>query len=118
MPDQPTVDLAEPPESAAPLSVLRFYAALHCASREMVEAARAGDWDSVCRLEGACTVLIARLRQESRDNPLAPHEQPLRMRFLRSILANDAEIRRIAEPMPPTLDPLNFMPTEGSLMLH
>lgn len=118
MPDQPTANPSEPTETPDRLSVLRYYAALHCASREMVEAARAGDWDSVCRLEGACTVLIARLRQESRDNPLEPHEQPLRMRFLKSILANDAEIRRIAEPMPATLDPLNFMPSEGSLMLH
>jgi len=100
-------------------SLLRFYEALECASHEMLEAARAGDWDSVCRLEGACAVLIARLRQAAKDRTLEPAEQPQRLRLLRSIVANDAEIRRITQPLPAFLDsrPAAFV-MPGSLALH
>ncbi|HZY19151.1 MAG TPA: flagellar protein FliT [Ramlibacter sp.] len=87
-----------------PSALLRHYEALDCASEEMLEAARAGDWDSVCRLEGACALVISRLQSLARQQPLPPHEQRERMRILRAILARDAEIRRICEPMPSLLD--------------
>lgn len=80
--------------------LLRHYQALEAASAEMLEAARRGDWDSVCRLEAACVVVIAQLRSLAEHQPLAPEEQPERLRVLRAIVANDAELRRIAEPMP------------------
>ena len=83
-----------------PESQLRYYQALEGASREMLAAARTGDWDTVCRLEGACAVVIARLRRMRDAQPLTDREQPERMRILRTIIANDAEIRRIAEPEP------------------
>ncbi|MBL0421448.1 flagellar protein FliT [Ramlibacter sp. AW1] len=79
-------------------SPLRYYLALEGASREMLEAARSGDWDTVCRLEGACAVVIARLRRLNESQPLSDGEQPERLRILRAILVNDAEIRRIAGP--------------------
>lgn len=87
-----------------PSALLRHYAALDCASEEMLEAARAGDWDSVCRLEGACAVVIARLRELAEQQQLPREEQRERMRILRAIVARDAEIRRICEPLPPILD--------------
>lgn len=90
--------------SDARRGLLRYYLALECASQEMLEAARAGDWDSVCRLEGACAVVIAQLRQQAQEQPLAPEDQPERMRILRSILANDAEIRRICQPLSPAME--------------
>ena len=89
-------------------SPLRWYAALECASQEMLAAARAGDWDTVCRLEGACAVVIARLREIARDTPLSREEQSERTRILRAILANDAEIRRICQPLPSLLDARAF----------
>jgi flagellar protein FliT len=88
-----------PPESA-----LRYYVALEGASREMLEAARLGDWDTVCRLEGACAVVIARLHRINEQHPLSLSEQPERLRILRAIIANDAEIRRIAQPLPDFID--------------
>ena len=84
--------------------LLRHYAALECASVEMLEAARAGDWDSVCRLEGACAVVIARLRELAEHQVLPREEQRERMRILRNIVARDAEIRRICDPLPALLD--------------
>lgn len=85
-------------------SALRYYLALEGASREMLAAARAGDWDTVCRLEGACAVVIARLRRIKQSQPLTQQEQPERLRILREILANDAEIRRISHPLPSMLE--------------
>lgn len=79
-------------------SLLGYYSALECASHEMLEAARAGDWDSVCRLEGACVVVISRLRERSDRLEQELSEQPDRLRILQTIVTNDAEIRRIAQP--------------------
>lgn len=85
-------------EAAQPSQVLKLYAALEYASEEMLQAARLGDWDVVCRLEGACGVVIARLRDIMAHETFKPSEQDERVRILRSIIANDAEIRRIAHP--------------------
>lgn len=101
-----------------PSSLLRHYAALECASHEMLRAARAGDWDSVCRLEGACAVVIARMGTLAQELPLQPHEQGERLRILRSILANDAEIRRICQPLPAMLDAPAFALGMPSTALH
>lgn len=98
--------------------LLSYYAALECASAEMLEAARNGDWDSVCRLEGACAVVVGRLRQLAQQKPLREREQGARLRILRAILANDAEIRRICEPLPAMLDPRSFVVGEVSSALH
>lgn len=92
----------EEPTLHSPL--LRHYRALESASNEMLDAARNGDWDSVCRLEAACVIVIAQLRSLAEEHPLRAAEQPERLRILRTILSNDAEIRRIVEPMPQWLD--------------
>jgi flagellar protein FliT len=89
---------------SGPSALLRHYAALDMASEEMLEAARAGDWDSVCRLEGACAVVIARLRELAEREILPREEQRERMRILRTIVERDAEIRRICDPLPALLD--------------
>lgn len=85
--------------------LLRLYDALECASHEMLQAAREGDWDSVVRLEGACAVVIATLRQMAGESPLKPWEQDDRMRILRTIVANDAAIRRMTDPLSLLIDP-------------
>ena len=101
-----------------PQSLLRYYLALEGASREMLEAARAGDWDSVCRLEGACAVVISRLRKLKAAHPMPAEEQPERMRILRTILANDAELRRLCEPLPEMIDPRFPLPSDVSVRMH
>jgi flagellar protein FliT len=101
-----------PAEASA---MLRCYAALDSASREMLEAARAGDWDGVCRLEGACALVIARLEELGPPHAMPAHEQRERMRILRQIVERDAEIRRISDPMPAFLDATT---APASLLLH
>ncbi|TFZ08350.1 flagellar protein FliT [Ramlibacter humi] len=96
-------------------ALMRCYTALDAASREMLDAARAGDWDGVCRLEGACALVIARLEELGPPRSMPPHEQKERMRILRRIVERDAEIRRIGEPVPAWLDPA---PAPASILLH
>ena len=101
-----------------PDSLLRYYSALETASHEMLQAARDGDWDNVCRLEGACAVVIAKLRKLSEQQSLTAAEQGERMRILRTIVANDAAIRRICQPLPAMLDSQSFRMEEASATLH
>ena len=98
--------------------VRRYYAALEGASHAMLDAARAGDWDTVCRLEGACTVVIARLRRIRREQPEVDIDPAERLRILRTIVANDAEVRRIAQPLPSFFDSQPGGWTPGSLSVH
>jgi flagellar protein FliT len=108
-------------EDSTTSPLLRHYRALESASAEMLEAARRGDWDSVCRLEAACVIVIAQLRSLAGEHPLTAGEQPERLRILRAILSNDAEIRRIGEPLPQWMDGVPaFEPTAPppGAMLH
>ena len=41
-------------------SLLNYYEAIEKASADMLDAARAGNWDHVIKLEGACVLLISR----------------------------------------------------------
>ncbi|MDO9236611.1 MAG: flagellar protein FliT [Aquabacterium sp.] len=79
-------------------NLLSYYEAIEHASHDMLVAARAGDWDTVVRLEGACAVLIAQLKHSSDAHPLGPNEVSHKTKIMQRILINDAEIRNLAEP--------------------
>lgn len=78
--------------------LLSYYQALEKASTDMLSAARAADWDQVVKLEGACVLLIAQLKQAATARELAAEEAKLKNRIMQRILVNDAEIRHLAEP--------------------
>jgi flagellar protein FliT len=78
--------------------LISYYEAIEKASGDMLEAARGGDWEEVCKLEGACALLIAQLKHASADQQLNGDERPLKTQLMQRILLNDAEIRRLAEP--------------------
>ncbi|MCS6945807.1 MAG: flagellar protein FliT [Sutterellaceae bacterium] len=94
------------PEDSRPLGhcassgavVIACYEAIARASRQMLAAARADDWAQVQRLEEQCRDLIVTLKQAARGSRLSVAEQRRRIELLRGILADDAEIRRRAEP--------------------
>lgn len=79
-------------------ALLGFYEALERASGEMLAAARAGDWARVARLEGAAGELIVRLRARLQDEPLDAEAARVRLRILRRIVLNDAELRCLSQP--------------------
>lgn len=84
-------------------SVLSYYEAIEKASADMLEAARAGDWDQVVKLEGACVLLISQLKTAARAQPLEQDEARVKSRIMQRILVNDAEVRHLAEPWLPDL---------------
>jgi flagellar protein FliT len=96
-------------------SLLHYYQAIEQASADMLAAARAGDWDAVVKLEGACVLLISQLKHAARGQPLAPDEQKTKSRIMQRILVNDAEIRHLAEPW---LDELEQLMTGKRKTLH
>ncbi len=85
-------------------ALLNYYQAIEKASQTMLEAARAGDWDQVVKLEGACALLIAQLKNSAAAQPLPADEALLKSRLMQRILVSDAEIRQLAEPWLEDLD--------------
>jgi len=92
--------------------LLSYYEAIESASVDMLAAARAGNWDEVVKLEGACVLLISRLKNAAQDpSPAVSLAQAqavelakTKSRIMQRILVNDAEIRHLAEPWLQDLD--------------
>ena len=104
--------IASPPMST---TLLNYYEAIERASAEMLAAARAGNWDEVVKLEGACAVLIAQLKNAAQSSHLQQNEAKEKSRIMQRILLNDAEIRHLAEPW---LEDLDEMMHGRSKTLH
>jgi flagellar protein FliT len=90
--------------------LLSYYEAIEKASADMLSAARSGKWDEVVKLEGACVLLITRLKQAAQlpstapADPAAVEAAKAKSRLMQRILVNDAEIRQLAEPWLQDLD--------------
>jgi flagellar protein FliT len=84
--------------------LLSYYEAIEQASADMLSAAKAGDWDQVVKLEGACVLLISQLKHAARQMPLDTEAAKTKSRIMQRILVNDAEIRHLAEPWLQDLD--------------
>ncbi|MCX7961781.1 MAG: flagellar protein FliT [Burkholderiales bacterium] len=78
-------------------AALELYEAIGAASRRMLEAARAGDWDALVEAEARCAALVAEARAAA-PAPLGADEQQRKAEILRRVLADDAEIRRHLQP--------------------
>jgi flagellar protein FliT len=84
--------------------LLSYYEAIEQASSDMLSAAKAGDWDQVVKLEGACVLLISQLKHAARQEPLDVDAARNKAKIMQRILVNDAEIRHLAEPWLQDLD--------------
>jgi len=87
-------------------ALMNYYQAIEKASQDMLDAARAGNWDHVLKLEGACALLISQLKNSAARQPLGEDEMQFKSRIMQRILINDAEIRQLAEPWLDNLDEL------------
>jgi len=94
--------------------LLGFYKAIEDSSLRMIDAAKAEDWDGVMRFEGACAVLIEQLRFHARTEALDDASRLEKSRIMLRILANDAQIRYLAEPWLAHVE----HNLEGSRLLH
>ena len=92
--------------------LLSYYEAIESTSVDMLIAARAGNWDEVVKLEGACVLLISRLKNAAQEPSVAAASAQTqavelaksKSRIMQRILVNDAEIRHLAEPWLQDLD--------------
>jgi flagellar protein FliT len=78
-------------------SMIQHYEAIAASSRRMLDAARRDDWDQVSREEDRCRNLISGLKQAGATGA-SPIGRRQRLALLRTMLADDAEIREISEP--------------------
>ncbi|GAB4211792.1 MAG: hypothetical protein Fur007_02850 [Rhodoferax sp.] len=78
--------------------LIDYYKAIEDSSAQMLDAARAEDWEKVMRFEGACAVLIEQLRARAKVEDLLPEQRVEKTRIMQRILNNDAQIRYLAEP--------------------
>ena len=103
--------------TSSPLTtdLLCYYEAIEKASADMLDAARAGNWDYVIKLEGACVLLISQLKNAARGAALSTDEHQLKSRIMKRVLVNDAEIRHLAEPW---LEDLDQIMTGRNKTLH
>jgi flagellar protein FliT len=86
--------------------LLNYYEAIERASADMLSAARAGDWEQVVKMEGACVLLISQLKQAASNDSLSNSGAQRKARIMHRILVNDAEVRQLAEPWLDQLDQL------------
>lgn len=78
-------------------STMEHYEAIAGASQRMLKAARAGHWDELAHEEDRCRELISGLRR-AHESARTLAERHRRLELLRSILADDAQIRELSEP--------------------
>jgi flagellar protein FliT len=78
--------------------LLGYYKAIEESSRQMLDAAKAEDWERVVRFEGTCAVLIEQLRFRAGSEALDAQARIEKTRIMQRILHNDAQIRNLTEP--------------------
>jgi flagellar protein FliT len=78
--------------------LIGFYLSIEQASRDMLSAALDGDWDRVGDIQEHCSVLIDQVRRLNGRVVLSRDEQRAKMRIVRQIVQNEAQIRRLAYP--------------------
>ena len=81
-----------------PSRLIEYYEEIARASRTMLDAAKADDWERVARIEAECRDLIDRIRAAAKEERLGAGEARRRMEILRDVLQDDAQIRARSEP--------------------
>lgn len=76
-----------------------IYEQIRALSGRMVDAARAGDWDTLIELEAAAARLrVILATEEEASASLTPEESTRKTALIQGILDDDAEVRRHTEP--------------------
>jgi len=76
---------------------LLIYDEMTALSGQMLRAASSGDWDLLVELERECAARVDRLRQDDRS-VLETAERGRKVAAIRTILANDRQIRDLTQP--------------------
>ena len=78
--------------------ILAAYERIARVTRQMLDAAQAGQWDQLTALEGECSTLFAPLVEHDRQPPTGAEYIRRKAELIRGILADDAQIRVLVEP--------------------
>ncbi len=77
--------------------IISDYESLSNLTRQMRQAAVQGDWDHLLEMEVQCRQHVANMRLFDGGTDLDEAARKLKVSFIHSILANDAEIRQRTE---------------------
>lgn len=80
------------------MSALFLYESMSAISARMAEAAAANDWDRLVLLERDCASLARRLEADGEAVKLTEAERNRKIELIHRILADDAQVRRHADP--------------------
>lgn len=78
--------------------LIGVYVSIERASRDMLAAAQDSDWERVSAIQEHCSVLIDQVRRLNGRVSLNRREQREKLRIVRQIVQNEAQIRRLAYP--------------------
>jgi flagellar protein FliT len=78
--------------------ILSLYEAVSTITDQMLLAARKGDWDKLIALEEHCAHHVQTLRDSEPPVPLTGVNRERKVKIIHKILADDREIRDLAEP--------------------
>lgn len=84
------------------------YLSIERASRDMLSAARDSDWDRVGEIQVRCGALIEQARRLGGGTTLSRTDQKAKLRIVRQIVLNEAQIRRLAYPWSERFERLVF----------
>jgi flagellar protein FliT len=78
--------------------IISTYEAILAITNQMLEAAQNSDWDKLVAREQECRRLTEELIANGTGEALSGELQQRKVRIIRQVLADDAEIRNITEP--------------------
>lgn len=78
--------------------IITTYEAIMATTSKMLIAAQNKEWEQLIELEKNCRALAQELVQGDNESSLNTAQQQEKVRMIRQILSDDAEIRAITEP--------------------
>ena len=97
-------------------STIVIYETVAVITKQMLQAAKKQDWDELAELEANCAEQVAKLKSADDKFPLSNEVNIRKIESIKSILADDREIRNIVSPWMAKLNVLmNSIHIEGKL---
>jgi len=78
--------------------VVSVYETMVGITDRMLDAAGANEWDHLAELEQECAACVRRLKADGDQQPLADGQRQRKVDAIRRMLANDRQIRDLAQP--------------------
>lgn len=95
---------------------IQLYETVAVIMQQMLHAAKMEDWDKLIELEAACAQHVATLKKTENKQPLPSDALKRKLASMKSILADDREIRHLISPWMARLNALmNTTQTEKRL---